>query len=341
MRAVLMEKGKLWVDDIDSPKPGKGEVLVATKACGICGSDLHAAKHTTDFVQTSIETGGAFKLTTFDPVVLGHEFCAEIVDYGPETDKTHATGQLVCSIPVRLQSDNNHLAVGYSTETPGGFAEQMVLSERMLLPVPAGTPATAAALTEPLAVGYHAVMKAQLQGDEAILVLGCGPVGLAVITALKAQNVAPIVAADFSSGRREYATTQGADWICNPAVEDPFQVSELRKRKLVVFECVGVPGVLDDIFTKAPHNTRIVVVGVCLQTDHMRPLVAINKELSLQFVLGYTPKEFTQSLHAIADGTFDVGGLVSHEVGLDEVADTFVALADPERYAKVIVNPSI
>lgn len=341
MRAVLMEKGKLWVENIETPQPGRGEVLVSTKACGICGSDLHAAKHTSDFVQTSIETGGAFKLTTFDPVVLGHEFCAEVVEHGPKTDKTHAVGQLVCSIPVRLQSDRNHLAVGYSTETPGGFAEHMVLSERMLLPVPTGTPATAAALTEPLAVGYHAVMKAQLQGDEAVLVLGCGPVGLAVITALKAQAMAPIVAADFSSGRRAFATAQGADWVCDPATEDPFQAPDLRNRKLVVFECVGVPGVIDDIFVKAPQDTRIVVVGVCLQTDHMRPLIAINKELSIQFVLGYTPDEFSRSLQAIADGTFDVAGLVSHEVGLDDVAATFTALADPERYAKVIVNPSL
>ena len=109
MRAVLMEKGKLWVENIKTPQPGRGEVLVSTKACGICGSDLHAAKHTSDFVQTSIETGGAFKLTTFDPVVLGHEFCAEVVEHGPKTDKTHAVGQLVCSLTVRPQSSGCRL----------------------------------------------------------------------------------------------------------------------------------------------------------------------------------------------------------------------------------------
>jgi len=73
MRAVMMERGRLWVDDLPIPEPGPGEVLVATQACGICGSDLHAARHTEDFVKTSIETGGAFKLTTFDPVVMGHD----------------------------------------------------------------------------------------------------------------------------------------------------------------------------------------------------------------------------------------------------------------------------
>ena len=100
MRAVLMEKGKLWVDDVPMPVPQAGELLVRTRACGICGSDLHAAQHTHDFVNTSREVGGAFKLTTFAPVVLGHEFCAEIIEFGPDTRKQISLGSLVCSVPV-------------------------------------------------------------------------------------------------------------------------------------------------------------------------------------------------------------------------------------------------
>ena len=88
MEAVTMERGTLRKVEVDEPIPKKGEVLVKSIACGICGSDLHAAKHTKDFVKTSRESGGAFKLTTFSPVILGHEFCAEIVDYGPNTEKS-------------------------------------------------------------------------------------------------------------------------------------------------------------------------------------------------------------------------------------------------------------
>ncbi len=80
MRAAMMQRGKIWVEELPIPQPGPGEVLVKSLACGICGSDLHAAQHTEAFVETSREAGGAFKLTTFDPVVLGHEFCAEIVE---------------------------------------------------------------------------------------------------------------------------------------------------------------------------------------------------------------------------------------------------------------------
>ncbi len=337
MQAVLMERGRLWVDTVEDPVPESGEVLVKTRACGICGSDLHAAQHTEDFVRTSREAGGAFKLTTFNPVVLGHEFCAEIVDYGPNTKRTLPTGQIVCAVPALLREPV--APIGYSETAPGGFGEYMVLSERLLVPVPDGVPVQSAALTEPMAVGYHAVNKAALAGDEAILVIGAGPVGLAVITALKARGAGPVVAADFSTGRRGFAEQQGADAVCDPAEESPFAHPLLKDRPLVVFECVGVPGILDNAFLMSPANTRIVVVGVCLQTDHFRPLIAINKELSVQFVLGYSVKEYAESLRLIAEGEFDVAGLVSHEIGLDDVADTFEALKDPERYAKVIVNP--
>jgi threonine dehydrogenase-like Zn-dependent dehydrogenase len=274
MRAVLMEKGRLWVDDVALPEPGPGEILVRTQACGICGSDLHAAQHTEAFVATSREAGGAFKLTTFEPVVLGHEFCAEVEDYGPSTQRRFKRGQLVCSVPMLARPDP--LAIGYSEQVPGGFGEFMVLSESIAIPVPQGTPASAAALTEPLAVGYHAVNKAALKPGQAVLVIGAGPVGLAVITALKGLNVGPVVAVDYSAGRRDFALQQGADEVYDPTSQDPFAVATLGGRELVVFECVGVPGVIDDIFLGAPRDTRIVVVGVCLQTDHIRPLIAIN-----------------------------------------------------------------
>ena len=337
MRAVLMQRGRLWVEELPDPEPGPGEVLVRTQACGICGSDLHAAQHTEDFVNTSREAGGAFKLTTFDPVVLGHEFSATIVDYGPGTERRLPVDTLVTSIPVLLRDRPE--AVGYSNEIPGGFGEYMLLSERMLNPVPAGTPASAAALTEPLAVGYHAVNKASLSGNEACLVIGCGPVGLAVITALRARGAGPIVATDFSPGRRRFAALQGADIVLDPAVDEPFKSGDIKGRPLTVFECVGVPGVIDDIFLRAPRDTRIVVVGVCLQTDHIRPLIAINKELSLNFVLGYSVEEFAESLECIADGRFDISNLISHQIGLADVAGAFEALKDPEKHAKVLVCP--
>ena len=334
MRAALMERGEIRVENVPEPAPGDGEVVVKSVACGICGSDLHAALHTEAFVATSREAGGAFKLTTFDPVVLGHEFCAEVM----ETRGELQAGSLVCSVPALARPTT--VPVGYSTEAPGGFAEYMLLSERLLMPVPSGTPKEHAALTEPMAVGHHAVNMARLEGGEGIIVIGAGPVGLAVTANLKARGAGPVAVAEFSPGRRELALAMGADIVVDPREESPYGLAQVTAReRRVIFECVGVPGMIDDIFLNAPHRARIVVVGVCLQTDHSRPLIAVNKELNVQYVLGYTVPEFHETLHRIADGVLDAGPMITHTVGLDGVAGAFEDLAHPDAHGKVMVRP--
>lgn len=338
MRAVTMQHGQLNRVEVPDPVPGPGELLVKSIACGICGSDLHAARHTDDFVKTSREAGGAFKLTTFNPVILGHEFCAEVIEYGPQTEKSVSVGSLVCSAPVLLRKPME--SVGYSDQIPGGFAEYMLLSESLIVPVPGGTDADLAALTEPMAVGLHAVNKAKLEGNESIIIIGAGPVGLAVITALKQRNTGEIIVSDYSPGRRALAEKIGADIVVDPATESPYnQKSRRRGADTVIFECVGLPGMLDDIFLHAPQNARIMVAGVCMQTDHIRPLIAINKELNVQFLLGWSMEEFATSLRFIADGQFDVTPLITARVDLDGVADAFEELATPNVQAKVLVKP--
>jgi threonine dehydrogenase-like Zn-dependent dehydrogenase len=235
----------------------------------------------------------------------------------------------------------------------------MRLTEALLLPVPNGLTTEHAALTEPMAVGLHAVAKARLETDDAPLVIGCGPVGLAVIAALRLSGARPIVAADFSARRRELATALGADLVVDPAQGTPWQswreaavwrdpsrapvlppwIKGPAVRPAVVFECVGVPGVLDQLMAASPRGTRIVVVGVCMEADTIYPMLGISKELNLQFVLGYTPDEFTATLHHIAEGRIAVAPLITGTVGVEGVAGAFEALASPEHHAKILVEP--
>jgi threonine dehydrogenase-like Zn-dependent dehydrogenase len=97
----------------------------------------------------------------------------------------------------------------------------------------------------------------------------------------------------------------------------------------VIFECVGVPGVIQHIFEQAPQNARVVIVGVCMETDQQKPMFAIFKELSVQYVVGCTPDEFAQSLELIASGKVDAGAMITGTVGLDEVAGAFAELVGP------------
>ena len=108
----------------------------------------------------------------------------------------------------------------------------------------------------------------------------------------------------------------------------------------VIFECVGVPGVIDSIIDSAPLFSRVVVVGVCVGTDQFTPAMAINKEIDLRFVIGYTPLEFRDALHMLADGKVDPRPLVTGTVGLDGVEGAFDALGDPEAHAKILIDPA-
>jgi threonine dehydrogenase-like Zn-dependent dehydrogenase len=337
MRAVVMRERRLVVAEIPVPRPGPGEVLVRTLACGICGSDLHALQHAERFVETARRAGHATVMDLARDVVMGHEFCAEIVEHGARTARRLPVGARVCSRPTLLR-ETGPQSVGYSNDNPGGYGQYMRLSEALLLPVPDGLATDQAALTEPMAVGVHAVQKARLAPTEAPLVVGCGPVGLAVIAALRLAKAEPIVAADFSARRRALATALGASVVVDPAATSIWDARPAGCPP-VVFECVGVPGVLDQIMAAAPRGTRIVVVGVCMEPDTIHPLIGIVKELNLQFVLGYTPEEFAATLGHIAEGAIPTTPLVTGHVGLDGVAAAFAELGSPERHAKILVHP--
>lgn len=358
MRAAIFREGDLVVDTMPEPTPGEGQVAVKTLACGICGSDLHAFHHADKMVDASKRAGAQSLMDLKRDIVFGHEFCAEILDHGPGTEKKLKPGTRVCSMPIAISATGIQ-GVGYSNDYPGGYAEQMVLNEAMLLEVPNGLPTEQAALTEPMAVGWHAVQKANLTPEDIPLVIGCGPVGLAVIAGLKIAGVGPIIAADFSPARRKFAEIMGADIVLDPAETSPYKRWQEEAapegydpknwmtmmglgpqlRPGVIFECVGVPGVIQQILEGAPKSARIVVVGVCMEPDHLEPFFAINKELNLQFVLGYTPEEFAETLHFIAEGKMKVEPLITEKVGVEGVKGAFEELAHPDKHAKILVEP--
>jgi len=344
--SVLRGRRMVYRDDLPEPVPGPGQVLVAVRACGICGSDLHFARHGEDVLAAGRQMEG---LPAAGPgvdlssdVFMGHEFSAEVLEAGPADARSNggpdtdvpAPGTLVTSVPVLLSPTGLEMIV-YSNTTFGGYAERMVLSARLLLPVPNGLDARRAALTEPMAVGLHAVNKSNVTPGETVLVVGCGPIGIAIIAALRLRGVETIVASDFSARRRKLATTVGAHRTVDPATESPFDGTS----PAVVFEAVGAPGVIDDVLRRAPSGTRLVVAGVCMQPDTVHPFYAIAKEINVQFVFGYGADEFAASLHSIAEGEIDVTPMITGEVGLPDVGAAFDELSDPDAHCKILVTP--
>jgi len=377
MKAVTCRDAELGLADIADPQPGKGQVLLEVVRCGICGSDLHARHHCDELADVMSEVGYGDFMRSSQSVVFGHEFCGEVAEYGPGCRRQTPSATAVVALPLVRRGDQVH-ALGLSAAAPGAYAEQVIVEESMMLPVPNGLSPDLSALTEPMAVGWHAVRRSEIGKRDVAIVIGCGPIGLAVICMLKARGVRIVVASDLSAARRGLATRCGADIVVDPAQDSPYEaggrghlhtlpaavelaistMEKLRRlpvpwqhvwrtidavgikpKRPVVFECVGVPGIIDGIIASAPIFSRVVVVGVCMGEDKVRPSMAINKEIDLRFVVGYTPLEFRDTLQMLAEGKVDAAPLLTGVVGLGGVAAAFDALGNPDRHAKILIDP--
>jgi len=332
MRAAICRDGKMNIGEIEVPQPGPGQVLVKTRHCGICGSDLHLVHEFEEFAELGRRAGIATgKMQSELPLVPGHEFSAEIVEYGPRAENTLTAGSLICSLPLVVGEDYGE-ALGFSHRFNGGFAEYMLLSESLVIPVTNGLPADQAALAEPMAVAAQAIARAELV-DSCIMVIGCGPIGQAIIRILKARGIGPIIASDPIAGRRAAAERLGADKVVDPTVEDPHEsweefgltrgaVSYPRKpveRRPFVFECSGAKGILANIINGAPRATRIVIPSIATGLDSIETAMATNKEAELRFCMGYTADIFRETVESMCSGELPVADLIGSSISLDDL----------------------
>jgi len=340
MRAAVLRGGHVETRIIDDPIPGRGQLLVRSLACGICASDLHFMDHPE--AGADDDSG----MSTYDQdvdIVMGHEYCAEVVDYGPDTDRRIPIGTRVSSLPI-LATPGGRKIIGQNPEAPGGFGEYLLLDEAITRVVVSELPSEIVCVADAISVGWSAAARAQLTAREAPLVIGCGAIGLSAIANLKCLGAGPIVAVDFVASRRETALAMGADVVVDPAEVPPFQAwhevtSGVAVRGCVVFECVGVPGVLDSIIQGCQRGTRIYSVGGPPEGDHLHTLTAKRKGLNIQFGGGPTPDHWGEAFEAVCSGRLDVTPMLGRTVGLDEVPGALDAARDADGPARIIVVP--
>ena len=351
MRAAVLRGGKVEARTIGDPIPGRGQILVRSLACGICASDLHFMDHP----EAGIDDDSG--MSTYDQdvdIVMGHEYCAEVVDYGPGSERRFPIGTRVSSLPV-LTTVAGRKIIGQNPESPGGFGEYMLLSEAIVRDVKSDLPSEVVCIADAISVGWSAASRAQVTAREVPLIIGCGAVALSTIAQLKRLGVGPIVAADFVASRRATALAMGADLVIDPAECSPFQAwrdvaqgspdavqDMLAMAALpgcVVFECVGVPGVLDSIVKGCERGTRIFSMGGPPEGDHVHTLTAKRKGLNIQFGGGPLMEHWDEAFEAVCSGSLDVTPLLGQTVGLDEVADALDASRDANGPARIIVVP--
>ena len=352
MKAAVLNAGALTIEDVAEPTPRAGEIVVRPLACGICGSDLHAKDHAGHLCDLLHRAGFQGFMDPTKPVIMGHEFCAEVLESGGGLK----AGDRIVSPPF-LSGPEGIVLIGYSNSYPGAFAERMLVSQAACLQVPDDVPTDIAALTEPLAVAVHAVAEAGVNADTACAVFGCGPVGLFVIARLKALGLGPVLAVEPNPARAQMAETMGADAVAIPGEDatgawwdnlglpqglsaamavDP---AARKRSRAVLFECVGKPGMLMALARQAPVGATIVVVGVCMELDGLEPAFLIQKGITLKFVFAYSNDEFGDAFRMILDNPERLAPLVTTRVDLAGIDGAFAALTGGTGAIKALVKP--
>jgi threonine dehydrogenase-like Zn-dependent dehydrogenase len=157
------------------------------------------------------------------------------------------------------------------------------------------------------------------------------------------MGIAPIIAADFHEDRRTLAIAMGADIAVDPRTLSPYgPLPDLGDRRAnLVYECVGLPGLLQQIITGVAFGARIVMGGYCMEPEQLLVFAAQNKRLNIQFAAGEEPQDMELALRAIADGRIDVRPWLGPRIGLGEVGVTMNNMSSPLAPVRTVVDPRL
>ena len=269
---------------------------------------------------------------------MGHEFAAEVLRW--PNHQAAARPARSSAIPVLLNATGIEPIV-YSNTTAGGYGRSDAPVGPALTEIPNGLDFRHAVLTEPMAVSLHGVNKSHIKPGEGALVLGCGPVGLAIVAALKLKGIDTIVATDFSPARRALATTMGATDVVDPAAEDAFDAwTRAGKGKtLVVFEAIGVPGIIDSVLL-TPRTAPASWWSACAwSTTSSTRSSGSPKELNIQFLPRVRPDGVRGHPALDRRGRARRGPLDHRRGGPRCAAGAFAALGNPDEHCKILVVP--
>ena len=338
--AIFQEMSKpLVIGDAANPVPGPHDLILKVKNCGICGSDLHMTEPTSIM---PLALGA----------IMGHEFAGEVVEVGSAVKGLWKSGDRVAGFPficcgdatpcLNLSYGRGMCAKGMPVglgQSPGAYAEYVRIGSSGGYRLPDSVSFREGALVEPLAVGLHAVDMAKMERGATVLVIGAGPVGLATMLWAKFLGARHVIVSERAETRRAFAAKFGATDAIDPSQPLTPQVEKIAGHGPdIIFECVGVPGLIGQTMMEAPRGGKIVVAGVCQQPDTIMPLMGIVKELNLQFVLGYRTADFDYLIAMIVSYRIDVGHMITDIVDLDGLPGAFEALRKPSHQCKVMLE---
>jgi len=333
MRAVTFQglHQKLANETLPDPTPGAGDVVVKVGRCGICGSDLHMTEDP------------AYGCKHGD--VLGHEFAGEVVGMGKDVTGLK-TGDLVAVIPLKSCGNCEHCrkgqvqwCIGFGLQG-GGYAEYAVTKPNQCVKLGADVSLADGAIIEPMAVALHGVNLSGMKTGDRVLVLGAGPIGLAVAFWARRLGAARVAVQDISTFQETRALDMGADhFVVDPA--DPVGSAEraLGGKADIVFECVGMPGLIAQAVNQVKPQGTILLLGLCTKPDTFNSFAMLSKEVKLVTSAFFTVPEYEMSLAALDRGAMEPRLLVTETISLDATPEVFESLKQRSGQCKVLIAP--
>jgi len=338
MRAALFKApaARLAIGTVPDPVAGPGEVIVRVKACGICGSDLHAAGSST--LKMPVDT------------IMGHEFAGVIEEVGDGVsgftrgDAIASMAFVACGQCPMCAADAGvrcyaPRAIGFG-EVPGAFAEFIKTRPGAIFKLPPSMSQRVGATVEPLVAGLHGLRRSHFQVGETCLITGAGSLGLAALLWARYAGARAVVVSEVLMPRRDLALKLGADAAVDPRMHSPVAAMTRLTGSPpdVIFECIGAPGTLAQAISLAPRGGRVVVLGAAMEDDGFPPAIALGRELDIHFSLGLEPGEAETTIAAIASGRIAADQMIAHTVNLDDLPRAFAALGDSGIAGKLMLE---
>ena len=319
--------GKVELDETDVPKAGPRDAVVRVASCGICGTDVRY-----------VRMGGMRK-----PMALGHELSGVVETVGAEVSGLEPGMRVV----LNPTAAGNMIGNGGDE---GGFAPRLLVKNAAdggcLFPIPDDLPMHLAALAEPLGVGMNAVNRADVTPDDKEVVLGAGPIGLAVVATLRDRGVSDVVAVDLSARRLGLAKSLGARETIDASEVDPWTKLRTLHGEAplmgmpmvgsdVYIEATGAPKVITDVIQNTKPEARLTVVALHEQSVNVSFLMVMMKQLTIRGAMEY-PDDYTDTLSLLS--RWDLSPMITHRFPLDRFTEALAIASDPNAGGKVMID---
>ena len=329
MQAIVKQKRApgLTVMSVPKPAPGPGEVLIAVRHAGVCGTDVHIA-------DWNAWAEGRIK----PPVVVGHEFAGEIVAVGDAVSELKtgqlvtAEGHIVCGHCLQCRTGNSHICRNtriIGVDRDGAFAEYIAMPATNVLPLD-GIPTTVGAVMDPMGNAFHTVLSAEVPGST-VLVVGCGPIGCFAVGIARAAGAAKVIASDVNATRLALARRMGAHVTVNAATDDVVRTvldETTGEGADVVCEMSGVPSALHQAFAAVRMGGRVQLLGLPkgqVPIDFATEI--IFKGITVYGVIGRKMYEtWHQMRRYLSAGLLDPRPVITHQFPLAKIDEALAAI---------------